>query len=151
MKEVERSKRRATLDEEEGSTSKTLRKAYKRVVSEAKKRNCILLTMPEGMSKHSRNSSRYDSKTSTIFWRVECFVNNELKHHVKSASENEIVKTIISSHSDLKDKPLIVKLEVKDQEPVVVDANQPLGEILTGKTIVEFPTFHLDVMNEEPR
>ena len=152
LQEVDRSKRVATCTEEERPISKTGQKIQKRLVSEAKKRNCSLLLMPATMSKHLRNNSRFDAKSSKILWRVEWIVDSTVKHVSKLVDENEIIRNIIPQFIEGKSMSTsIIKLEVRNSEPVDVSLDITLREGLDGKTIVEFPTFHATLELEESK
>jgi hypothetical protein len=147
MNEVERIKRVAISIEEERDSQAAAglqgKRSKRKLISEAKNHGCKLVLMPDTMTKHSRNSSRYDAKSGTIMWRVEWYKSKELIQAQSAVSENTIVDSLFPK--ELKnDSTQTVFLEQHNLENFhVEDTKATLRSLLEGKTIVEFPTFRV--------
>ena len=141
--ELERGKRVISLVQEEaaGNSSRTSKKAIRRVVEEAKKRGCTVQLMPESMSKHIRNKSHMDTSTSSILWSVDVHLDDRLVETKHNVSEKTIIRDLLSEITigDWQH----VALEVYKDQPQPIDAGADLLSILNGRTIVEFPALRL--------
>jgi hypothetical protein len=145
---------------------------------EAKSRGVDLRLMPFGMQRRRQNSSMYNKKSDTLYWRLE-FVfslaqHGELRHVERKVADNLSLNDILSkllTTGDASDglAPMRYRLkayclaEKKSELAVLMmrvdspangrewhalDKDRPLREIFKGKTIVEFPTLHVAIPSE---
>lgn len=132
-----------------------------RLQSAAERRRIQVLVMPNGMSRHRNNTSSYDAKSNTIFWRVEWLFEHEAALVDDRANERtplkELVRRVISRQApsarrsnyeaclDDSFHVLLKKLPGRANQPVfdMLDKDVGLDLALTGKCVIEHPTVHV--------
>lgn len=140
---VERGRSVLTRVQGDDGDSSRHRRTLNRVVSEAKKRGCSVVTMPETLSKHQRNRSRYDAKEAIIVWTLEWFVaGGDIPVKTVLAREDATLRELLPDGVD-KTKPVSVAIDLHMQPPSLVDLDQPIKDVLDGLTIIEFPTLRI--------
>jgi hypothetical protein len=141
LEEVERGKRRLELVEED-PTSRNTRKNLKRALSEARKRGCTVELMPESMSKHLRNKTRFDPASDSIVWTID-WIEKDCLLASSFGSDASVIKELIPQA--YKDRVEQIRLELFQADPCVVDLDVGLKDLLSGKSIIEFPTFRIQL------
>lgn len=106
------------------------------VVKRAKQQGCMVMIMPPSLSQHIRNNSRIAQKR--IAWRVEVMNGNQERRVLENVDEDTLVEDIVgNADGDT------IELEQFEQPRATVSTKQTLQACLNGKTIVEFPIFHV--------
>lgn len=132
-----------------------------RLQSAAERRRIQVLVMPNGMSRHRNNTSSYDAKSNTIFWRIEWLFEHEAALVDDRANERtplrELARKVISRQAPSARRVsyeawlensfhvLLKKLPGQANHPVfeMLDKDVGLDLALTGKCVIEHPTIYV--------
>ena len=128
----------------------------KRLAQQAQIRGITLQLMPPVMERHTKNTSSYNLKKNTIFWKVDVIVEPEKRLVSFSVSENEedifikhIAKRCFGTDFATKQKQtkyhlFLKKIPTSAKNPkyVKIDQTSSLKQALAGETIIEYPTIY---------
>ena len=128
----------------------------KRLAQQAQIRGITLQLMPPVMERHAKNTSSYNLKKNTIFWKVDVIVEPEKRLVSFSVSENEedifikhIAKRCFGTDFATKQKQtkyhlFLKKIPTSAKNPkyVKIDQTSSLKQALAGETIIEYPTIY---------
>jgi hypothetical protein len=142
-----------------------LPKQLKNLVHQAKARGVALRLMSPGMKRRRNNSTRFDFKTKTMYWRVQWKFSNGQEAVTQRMSEHAVIKDVVEGHlttlyrnqdcEKTKEpgpvpRPYSVYMRQEgaqgDQaENYEVNPSATLGQFLDGKQIIEYPVFRVEV------
>lgn len=119
------------------------RKAKHGVKSAAERKRIAQLVMPSGMSRHRQNTSYYDSKSDTLYWRVE-WVTKDKRIFEDGVSE----KRPLGECEFYSDQVvfLLQRLPGRADNPifdVLADPDVGLDIYLVDKCVIEHPAVHV--------
>lgn len=121
------------------------RKAKHGVSGAAERRRVTQLVMPNGMSRHRQNTSYYDSRSDTLYWRVEWVTAKDGRRQFEDAvSEKRPLKE--SSYYSPGVVLLIQRLPGRADNKIfdaIEDPDVGLDIVLVGRCVIEHPTIHL--------
>lgn len=119
-------------------------------------RNVKLYFVNTSLSKRRKNLSSYNAKENVIVWNVEFnFLNADFKTSVKveeNAKIQEVIKNILDKNESVKQldffkcqesklKVLLKAEGLRKKRYFHIDSNKTLKSILSGKVVIEYPTF----------
>ena len=119
------------------------RKAKQGVKSAAERRRVTQLVMPSGMSRHRQNTSYYDSKSDTLYWRVE-WVTKDKRVFEDAVSEKRPLRECEFYSEDV--AFLLQRLPGRSDNPifdVLADPDVGLDIYLVDKCVIEHPAVHV--------
>jgi len=149
-------------------------KPSKMLQAQAKKRSIWLQLMPVGMKKHEENTSSYNRKQHTIFWRVEwefpsCNevmisprmneneqLSQALAPWLEKRPGNAPTRQRLQHYSEAGIGGLQLLLRIgngpgQDKPYIRINPHEPLKEVLKDKTVIEYPTVVVVLPSEVSR
>ncbi|GIL85384.1 hypothetical protein Vretimale_10669 [Volvox reticuliferus] len=138
------------------------------LVYQASRRSVKLLLMPPGMAKRTSNTTRYDARKRTMFWRVEWrFPAANMDCVNERVDEESVLGEVLSAHLRrpavssiplrLYAKAGLDQLRVfmrKEKTPAnqaaffPIDISRPLASQLESRTVIEYPVFIVALPHE---
>lgn len=130
---------------------------WQRLVQQAQERATTLMLMPVGMQRHATNTSWYQTKTDTLYWKVDFQIHTKGKPDAQILTMDKLDEHIVIEEplkeifpSLTKDHHLLLKrLPCPSNRPVFVeiDRDATLKMALKDQTVIEYPT--IDVVPTE--